>query len=80
MAEETRIYENIERSKVDTLRSALAAFVSLPDGDHGEIAKGGFAGTFDYDEPAKRLTLTIAESPPLVPRAMVWSTIERSIG
>lgn len=80
MAEETRTFENIDRAKVDTLRSSLAAFVTLPDGDTGEISKSGFAGTFAYDEPAKRLTLTITESPMLVPRAMVWSTIERALG
>lgn len=79
MAEETRVFENIERAKVDTLRSSLAAFVALPDGDDGEISKSGFAGTFTYDEPAKRLTLIITESPMLVPRAMVWSTIERAL-
>lgn len=79
MAEDTRAFENIDRAKVDTLRSSLSAFVSLPDADSGEISKGGFAGSFNYDEAAKRLTLTLRESPMLVPRAMIWSTIERAL-
>ena len=80
MAAETRVFENVDRAKIDELRSSLSAFVSLPDGDRGEITKSGFSGTFDYDENARRLTLTIAESPVFVPRAMVWSTIERALG
>ncbi len=80
MAAETRTYENVDRAKLNQLRSSLAAFVSLPETDSGEISKGGFAGAFDYDEKAQRLTLTISESPVLVPRTMVWSMIERALG
>lgn len=79
MAAETRTFENVDRAKIDALRSSLSAFVTLPDGDRGEISKSGFSGTFDYDEAGKRLTLTIVDSPVFVPRAMVWSTIERAL-
>ena len=79
MAEEARTFENVDRAKVDKLRSSLSAFVALPDGDRGAISKSGFAGSFDYDESAQRLTLTITESPMLVPRALMWSTIERAL-
>jgi hypothetical protein len=80
MAAETRTFENVTRAKVNELRSSLSTFVSLPDADQGEISKSGFAGTFDYNESAQRLTLTITESPIFVPRAIVWSTIERALG
>ena len=80
MAAETRVFENVDRARVDALRSSLAAFVSLPESDRGEISKSGFSGTFDYDENARRLTLTITESPVFVPRAMMWSQIERALG
>lgn len=79
MAAETRTFENVDRAKIDGLRSSLSAFVTLPDGDRGEISKSGFSGSFDYDEAARRLTLTIVDSPVFVPRAMVWSTIERAL-
>jgi hypothetical protein len=79
MAQETRVFENVDRTKVDHLRSSLAAFVTLPEGDRGELSKSGFSGTFDYDETAQRLSLTISEVPVFVPRAMVWSTIERAL-
>lgn len=80
MAAETRTFENVDRARIQNLRSSLSAFVTLPDGDTGEISKSGFAGTFTYDEPAQRLTLTISESPIFVPRAMIWQTIERTLG
>ncbi|MDQ2865983.1 MAG: hypothetical protein M3R51_07125 [Candidatus Eremiobacteraeota bacterium] len=79
MADDTRVFEDIERAQIDTLRSSLATFVALPEGDRGRIAKSGFAGTFDYDERLKRLTLTIAQSPMFVPRSIIWSTIEKSL-
>ncbi len=79
MAAETRTFENVDRTKVDRLRSSLAAFVTLPEGDRGAISKSGFSGTYDYDEPAQRLMLTIEEAPVFVPRSMVWSTIERAL-
>ncbi len=79
MAAETKTFEGVDRAKVDRLRSSLAAFVTLPDGDRGQISKSGFSGTYEYDEPAQRLTLTIDEAPVFVPRAMVWSTIERAL-
>ena len=80
MAAESRTFQNVTRAKVNELRSSLGAFVTLPEGDRGEISKSGFTGSFDYDEAAQRLTLTIEESPVFVPRAMVWSTIERALG
>ena len=80
MAVDTRTFENVDRSRVNQLRSSIAMFVALPETDHGEISKSGFAGTFHYDEAGQRLTIVISESPAFVPRAMVWSTIERGLG
>jgi hypothetical protein len=80
MASESKTYTNIDRAKVNDLRSAISAFVKLPDGDSGTIESQGMKGTFAYDEPARTLTLTIDEVPFFIPRAMVWSNIERVLG
>lgn len=36
-------------------------------------------GRYAYDAQAQTLTLTIDEVPFFVPRAMIWSTIERAL-
>jgi hypothetical protein len=79
MADDTKTYSNVTRAQVDKLRSAIAAFVPLPEGDSGEIESQGMKGTFAYDEPAQTLTLSISEAPFFVPRAVIWSTIERAL-
>jgi hypothetical protein len=79
MAEDTRTFSNIDRAKVDKLKSAVAAFVELPAGDSGTIESHGMKGSYVYDEAAQTLTLGISESPLFVPRAMIWSTIERTL-
>lgn len=79
MAEESKTYTNIERTQVDKLRSQISAYVQLPPGDSGAIESQGMKGRFDYDEAAKTLTLTLDEVPFFIPRAMIWSTIERAL-
>lgn len=79
MADDTKTYTNVTRSQVDKLRSAVGAYVPLPAGDSGQIESQGMKGTFAYDEPAQTLTLSISEAPFFVPRAMIWSTIERAL-
>lgn len=79
MADDTKTYTNVTRSQVDKLRSAVGAYVPLPAGDNGTIESQGMKGSFAYDEPAQTLTLSISEAPFFVPRAMIWSTIERAL-
>ncbi|MFN2449691.1 MAG: hypothetical protein ABR508_07855 [Candidatus Baltobacteraceae bacterium] len=79
MASESKTYTNITRAKIDALRSSLAAFVKLPEGDASTIESQGLKGSFSYDEAAQSLTLTLDEVPFFVPRAVVWSTIERAL-
>ncbi|HKU66501.1 MAG TPA: hypothetical protein VJP85_01880 [Candidatus Baltobacteraceae bacterium] len=80
MAEESKTFNNIERSQVERLRSQIAAYVQLPPGDSGAIESQGMKGRYAYDEPAKTLTLTLEEVPFFVPAGMIWSTIERALG
>ena len=79
MAEESKTFHNIERPQAEKLRSQIAAYVTLPPGDSGAIESQGMKGRYDYNENAKTLTLTIEEVPFFVPRAMIWSTIERAL-
>lgn len=79
MPEETKTYSNIGRSQVDKLRDSIRTYVPLPNGDSGTIESNGVKGSFAYDEPAQTLTLTISEAPFFIPRAMIWSTIERAL-
>jgi hypothetical protein len=69
----------VTRAQVDKLRSEIAAYVPLPDGDSGTIESHGVKGSFAYNEPAQTLTLSISEAPFFVPRSMIWSTIERAL-
>ena len=79
MAEESRTFHDIQRAQLEKLRSQLAAYVQLPPGDSGAIESQGMKGRYVYDEPSKTLTLTLEEVPFFVPRAMIWSTIERAL-
>ena len=79
MNEETKTFSGVSRAQVDKLRGAIAAYVALPEGDTGAIESGGMKGSFVYDEPAQTLTLGLAETPPFIPRGMIWSTIERAL-
>lgn len=79
MTEESRTYTNVDRRKVERLRAAISAFVTMPPGDSGTISSQGMSGRYAYDEPARTLHLTIEEVPFFVPRAVVWSTIERAL-
>jgi hypothetical protein len=79
MADDTKVYSNVTRAQVDKLRSAISAYVPLPDSDSGAIESQGMKGSFAYDETAQTLTLSISEAPFFVPRAMIWSTIERAL-
>jgi hypothetical protein len=79
MAEETKTFTNISRAQVEKLRSALAAYVTLPKSDSGSIESHGVKGSYAYNETAQTLTLSISEAPFFVPRAMIWSTIERAL-
>lgn len=77
--EESKTYSNVTREQVDKLRSAIAAYVPLPDSDSGTLESHGVKGSFAYNEPAQTLTLSISEAPFFVPRSMIWSTIERAL-
>lgn len=80
MPDDTKTYSNISRTQVDKLRSAIAPYAPLPPGDSGMLESQGVKGSFAYDEPAQTLTVSITEAPFFVPRAMIWSTIERALG
>jgi hypothetical protein len=79
MAEESRTYPDVERARFEELRSQIAAYVTLPPGDAGAIESQGVKGRYAYDANAKTLTLTLEEVPFFIPRAMIWSTIERAL-
>jgi hypothetical protein len=79
MAEESRTFTNVERAQADKLRAAIGAYVQLPEGDSGSIESQGIKGRYAYDAQAKTLTLTLEEVPFFIPRAMIWSTLERAI-
>jgi hypothetical protein len=79
MADETKTFSNISRAQVDKLRSAISAYVTLPESDSGSIESHGMKGSYAYNETAQTLTLSISEAPLFVPRAMIWSTIERAL-
>jgi hypothetical protein len=79
MADDTKTFTNVTRAQAEKLRSAIAAYVTLPDSDSGAIESHGVKGSYAYNETAQTLTLSISEAPFFVPRAMVWSTIERAL-
>lgn len=79
MSDDRKVFTNVTRAQVNNLRSAIAAYVPLPAGDSGTIESQGMKGSFNYDEGAQTLTLSIDEAPFFVPRAMIWSTIERAL-
>lgn len=79
MAEDTKTFSNISRAQVEKLRAAVAAFVPLPESDSGTIESQGVKGSFDYNETAQTLTLSISEAPFFIPKSMIWSTIERAL-
>lgn len=79
MAEESKTFSNVSRAQVDKLRAAIAAYVELPQSDTGTIESHGVKGNFAYNETAQTLTLGISEAPFFIPRAMIWSTIERAL-
>lgn len=79
MAEESKTFSNVDRTKIERLRSAISNFVALPEGDSGAIESQGMKGRYLYDPQAQTLTLTLEEVPFFIPRAMIWSTIERAL-
>jgi hypothetical protein len=79
VSEESRTYTNVDRAKADRLKSTISTYVKLPEGDAGTIESQGMKGRYAYDAQAQTLTLTIDEVPFFVPRAMIWSTIERAL-
>ncbi len=79
MADESRVYHNVDRAKADRLRGAIASYVKLPEGDSGSIESQGVKGRYAYDAQAQTLTLTLEEVPFFIPRAMIWSTLERAL-
>ena len=79
MAEDTKTFSNVSRAQVEKLRSAISAYVTLPPGDAGTLESQGVKGSYAYNETAQTLTLSISEAPFFVPRAMIWSTIERAL-
>ena len=79
MAQESRTYPNVDRDKADNLRTKLAPYVTLPDGDSGTLESQGIKGRYAYDAQSRTLTLTLEEVPFFIPRAMIWSTVERAL-
>jgi hypothetical protein len=80
MSEESKTYTNVDRAKIDRLKSQISAYVQLPPGDAGAIESQGVKGRYAYDEATNTLTLTLDEVPFFIPRNMIWSTIERALG
>lgn len=80
MAEESKTYTNVDRAQADKLKAQISAYVQLPPGDSGAIESQGVKGRYAYDEAAQTLTLTLDEVPFFIPRAMIWSTLERALG
>jgi hypothetical protein len=79
VSEESRTYTNIDRAKADRIKSTVSTYVKLPEGDVGAIESQGVKGRYAYDAQAQTLTLTIDEVPFFIPRAVVWSTLERAL-
>ncbi len=79
MPDETKVYRDVDRAKADRLKSTIGAYVNLPEGDAGTIESQGMKGRYAYDPQARTLTLTLEEVPMFIPRAMIWSTIERAL-
>ena len=79
MAEDSKTYTNVSREKIERLRTQIGAFVKLPEGDSGAVEGQGVKGRYQYDEAAQTLSLSLDEVPAFIPRAMIWSTIERAL-
>lgn len=79
MSEESKTYQNVDPAKIERLRSAISNYVTLPEGDAGSIESQGMKGRYLYDPAAQTLTLTLEEVPFFIPRAIIWSTIERAL-
>lgn len=79
MAEQTRTFTGIDRSKMNRLREAIGPYVELPQSDSGTIESRGVKGSFAYDEPAQSLTLTIYEAPFFIPTSMIWNGVQQAL-
>jgi hypothetical protein len=79
MDEESKTYPNVDRAKLERLRSEIAPYVTLPEGDAGTIESQGVKGRYAYDTQTQTLTLTLEEVPFFIPRAMIWSMLERAL-
>lgn len=79
MAEETRTFTGIDRSKMSRLREAIGPYVELPQADTGTIESRGVKGSFTYDEPAQTLTLTIHQAPFFIPTSMIWNGVQQAL-
>ncbi len=76
---ESRTYSNVDRTKFESLRSAIAVYAKLPEGDNGSIESQGMRGRYDYDPQAQTLTVTLEEVPFFIPRSMIWNVIENAL-
>lgn len=79
MSDDSKTYTNVSRERLQRLRTQIGAFVTLPEGDSGAVEGQGVKGRYDYDEAAQALTLSLDEVPMFIPRAMIWSTIDRAL-
>jgi hypothetical protein len=79
MSDRSKTYTNVTRAQLDRLRSQISAYVKLPETDAGTIESQGMKGSFAYDEHAQTLTLTLHEVPFFIPKATIWSTIDRAL-
>lgn len=74
-----RIYDNIDRAKVDVILKALIDHGSLVLGDnpwnvdtrkHGVLLRG------EWDEEASLLSITVTDADWYVPREKIWENID----
>lgn len=79
MEEESRTYTNVDRARFENLRSAIAAYAKLPEGDRGSIESQGMKGRYDYDAQTQTLTITLEEVPFFIPRPMIWNVMDSAL-
>lgn len=79
MEQDSRTYSNVDRAKFENLRSAIAPYATLPEGDSGSIESQGIKGRYDYDPQAQTLTITLEEVPFFIPRSMIWNVMETTL-
>ncbi|HEX5726763.1 MAG TPA: hypothetical protein VFX98_14905 [Longimicrobiaceae bacterium] len=69
-------YPDVTREVYDCLKRRLAGYgITVPPGDSGTVSSHGFSGTFDFDEGASTLTLTMTKKPDFASCAEIARTL-----